>query len=138
MHQATSNSPAAPIPPPMHMVTDHVLRAPALALDEGVADHARARHAVRVADGDGAAVHVEPVIGDAQLVAAVHHLHREGLVQLPQVDVWSSLQADALEEARHREHGTDAHLVRLAGGHREAAEEAERLEIALLGELAHP
>ena len=88
-----------------------------------------------MADGDGAAVDVEPVVGDAELVAAVDHLHREGLVQLPQADV-VDLEAGALEQPRHREHRADAHLVGLAAGDREAAEDAERLEAALLGQLA--
>src|SRR5713101_7003180 len=38
------------------------------------ADHARARHAEGMADGDRAAVGIELVHRDAELVAAVHHL----------------------------------------------------------------
>jgi hypothetical protein len=34
----------------------------------------------------------------------------------------------ALEQARHREHRADAHLVGLAAGGDEAAEDAERLQ----------
>jgi len=49
-----------------------------------------------VADGDRAAVDVEQLVGNAQLVAAVDYLHGEGLVQLPQADV-VHLQAVALE-----------------------------------------
>ena len=125
------------MPPPTHMVHDDVPGAAALALDEGVADHAGAAHAVGVADRDRAAVDVELVVRDAELVAAVDHLHGEGLVQLPQVDV-VDLQAVALEQPRHREDRADAHLVRLAAGDAEAAEDAERREPALLGELARP
>src|SRR5215208_2028554 len=94
---------------------DDVLGAAALALDEGVADHAGAAHAVGVADRDRAAVDVERVVRDAELVAAVEHLHRERFVQLPQIDVVDR-QAVALQQARDREHGTDTHLVGLAAG----------------------
>mgnify|MGYP003694225291 CR=1 FL=1 len=45
------------------------------------------RHAVGMADRDRAAVDVEAIVWKPQLVAAVDDLHREGLVQLPQVDV---------------------------------------------------
>ena len=40
--QSTSNRPAAPMPPPMHMVTHDVLRAAALAFDQRMAGQARA------------------------------------------------------------------------------------------------
>src|SRR5476649_2790467 len=62
---------------------------------------------------------------NAQPVAAVDHLDRERFVELPQIDV-RHLQARLLQQLRHREHGTDAHLFRLAAGHRETAEHAER------------
>jgi hypothetical protein len=65
----------------------HVLHAAAPTLDERMPDQARTRHAVGVAHGDGAAVDVEPVVGDAQLVAAVDDLHGEGLVQFPQAHI---------------------------------------------------
>ena len=42
------------------------------------------------------------------------------------------LQAGALQQPGHREHRADAHLVGLAAGDREAAEDAERLQVALL------
>src|SRR5688572_26898669 len=50
---------------------DDLLGAAALAFDEGVAREALAAHAVGVAHRDGAAVDVQAVIRDAQLVAAV-------------------------------------------------------------------
>src|ERR1035438_6437007 len=59
----------------------------ATALEQCVPDLAGAGHSVRVADGDGAAVDVQLVRVDLEEVAAVHGLGREGLVQLPQVDV---------------------------------------------------
>src|SRR5207237_10306011 len=60
-----------------------------------------------------------------------YDLRGERLVQLPHVDV-VDLHAVALEELGDRVHGSDAHLVRLAAGDREAAEDelranAERL-----------
>src|SRR5262245_41512658 len=82
---------------------DDVPRATALALDEGMADHARAAHAIRVTDRDRAAVDVEALHRDAELVAAIHHLHREGLVQLPEIDLIRP-EPEALEQARHPEH----------------------------------
>ena len=61
--QSTSNTPAAPMPPPMHIVTTTLLGAAALAFDQRVAGQALAADAVRMADGDRAAVDVEPVVG---------------------------------------------------------------------------
>ena len=54
------------------------------------------------------------------------HLHRERLVELPQIDVGHGL-AGALQQLRNREHRADAHFVGLAAGDREAAEDAQRL-----------
>src|ERR1051325_1863002 len=58
----------------------HVAGAAALALDQGVAGHPRARHAVGMADRDRAAIDVHPVVGNAEHVLDVEHLHRERLV----------------------------------------------------------
>src|SRR2546425_291299 len=113
---------------------DDVARAAALALDERVADHARAAHAVRMADGDGAAVDVQLLHRDSELVAAVDHLHGERLVQLPEIDL-AHRDAGALEQARHGEDGPDPHLVRLAGGDGETAEDPERVQPAAFGQL---
>jgi hypothetical protein len=44
-----------------------------------------------VADRDRAAVHVQLVVRNADAVPAVDHLHGEGLIQLPQVDVGNAL-----------------------------------------------
>src|SRR5215813_3001154 len=57
------------------------------ALDQDVAGEPRAGHAVGMADRDRAAIDVELVRIDAELVAAVDHLHGIGLVELPEVDV---------------------------------------------------
>src|SRR3954470_8868115 len=51
------------------------------------AGDARAGHAERVADGDRAAVHVEPLDVDAELLVRRDHLSGERLVDLDQVDV---------------------------------------------------
>src|SRR6266850_2864790 len=95
------------------------------ALDQRVADEARARHAVGVAQRDGAAVDVQALVWDADAVAAVDHLHGEGLVQLPEIDV-GDLLPGLLEELRHGEYRSDPHLARVAARHREAAEYAQR------------
>src|SRR5689334_20294211 len=60
---------------------DHIFDAAAPAFDQRVAGHPRAAHAVGVADRDRPAVDVQAVFGDAELLGAVEHLHREGLVQ---------------------------------------------------------
>src|SRR5689334_722657 len=109
---------------------DHdVLGAAALALDQRVPGETRARGAVGMADRDRAAVHVEALVRNAEAVAAVDHLHGEGLVQLPEPDILD-LEPGALEELGHGEHRSDSHLVGLAARDREAAEDAERLELA--------
>src|SRR5207237_4323718 len=113
---------------------DDVFRAASFALDQRVPDHARAGHAIRMADRDRAAIDVELVVRDAEPVAAVKHLHREGLVQLPEIDV-VDLEAVLREQLWHREERSDPHLVRGAAGHRDAAINAERLEAAALGLL---
>jgi hypothetical protein len=45
------------------MVTTTSFAPRAFAFDERVAHEARARHAVRMADGDGAAIHVQALVG---------------------------------------------------------------------------
>ena len=51
------------MPPPTHIVTTTYLDAAPLALDQRMADHARAAHAIGMADRDRAAVDVEPLVG---------------------------------------------------------------------------
>src|SRR3954468_18523771 len=64
---------------------DHgIFRLAATALDQRVAGEACARHAVGMADRDRAAIDVDLFRIDAELVAAVQHLHGEGLVQFPE------------------------------------------------------
>ena len=98
---AISNSPAAPWPPPMHMVTTTRLAPRRLPSISAWPSHARAAHAVGVADRDRAAIDVQPVVRQAEPVAAVQHLARERLVQLPQVDVVHR-QPMPLQQPRHR------------------------------------
>ena len=66
-----SNRPAAPMPPPTHIVTTTYLTPRRLPSISACIDHARAAHAVRVADRDRAAVDVEAVVRDPERVAAV-------------------------------------------------------------------
>src|SRR5947209_1147144 len=51
------------------------------------AHHARSGHAEGMSNGNGAAVDVELLRIDAELVAAIDHLHGESLVELPDIDV---------------------------------------------------
>src|ERR1700733_3042615 len=106
---------------------DRKLGLAAPALDQGVTGETRAGHAIGMADRDRAAIDVDLFRIDSQFVAPIDHLHREGLVQFPQIYV-VDLETVAFEQARHREHRTDAHLIRLAAGRNKAAEDAERLE----------
>jgi hypothetical protein len=76
-----------------------------------------------MADRDRAAVDVEPVHRDARLVGAVENLHRERLVEFPEVDV-GDRRPRRFKHLRHGEHRADAHLVGLAAADREAEEAA--------------
>src|SRR6185312_3613193 len=51
-----------------------------LTFEQDVAGHARARHAIGMADGDRAAIDVHAIVRDAEPVGAIDHLRREGLV----------------------------------------------------------
>jgi hypothetical protein len=114
-HQATSNSDAAPCPPPMHIVQTTYF-APRRLPSINVPDHAGTGHAVGMADRYRAAIDVENLVRDTEFVAAIDDLHRK-----------------CLEEFRHGKDRADAHLVGLAACDGSAAIEAERLESALLG-----
>ena len=80
-----------------------------------------------MADGDSATVDVEFVVVYPQFVAAVDHLHGEGLVKLPQADVVQR-QAVLLKQLGHRENRANAHLIRLAARDRDTAVNAQRLQ----------
>src|SRR6266403_3363893 len=108
---------------------DAVFGATALAFEQEMTGHARARHTVRVADGDCAARNIQPVLGDAEPVAAVDHLAGEGFVQFPYPDV-GYRQPGLLQQLRHRQHRTYAHLSRIAARHRHAAVQTQWREAA--------
>src|SRR5690554_4829454 len=55
-------------------------------VDDGANEH-RARRAEGVTHGDGAAVHVELLVGDAEVALELEHDRRERLVDLEEVDV---------------------------------------------------
>src|SRR5947207_334815 len=104
---------------------DDVLRAAAASLDQRMTGKARSRHAIRMADRDGAAVDVESLVWNTDLVATVDHLHGECFIQFPQVDV-VDLLAGVGKQLRNGEHGADTHFVRLAAGDGETAKDAHR------------
>ena len=93
----------------------------AAAFEQQVAHQARAGHAKRVADRDGAAVDIEPLAGNAQLALAIQRLRGKGLVHLPQVDVLHC-EAVARQQLGHGKHRADAHFVGLATGYGKTAE----------------
>src|SRR5262245_40291140 len=66
---------------------DSVFRLAPAALDQRVAGQARAGHAVGMADRNRTTVDVEFFRIDAELVAAIDHLHRKCLVELPEIDI---------------------------------------------------
>ena len=95
-----------------------------------MAGEALAAHAVGVTHGDGTAVHVQTITGNAQLVAAVNHLHGKGFVEFPQINV-ADLEAQASQHLGDGEHGADAHFVRFAAGHGKAEKAAQRFQAFL-------
>src|SRR4029077_20270257 len=60
---------------------DGVFGAAAAAFDQYVAGHARTAHPVWVADRDRTAVDVQPLLRNAEAVAAIEHLARERFVE---------------------------------------------------------
>ena len=118
------------MPPPTHIVTTTFFTPRRLPSIRAWPTQARAAHAVGVADRDRAAVDVEQIVGDAELVLAVEHLDRERLVQFPQADV-VDLEPETLEQFGHREHRADAHFVGLGARDRHADVAAERGQILL-------
>src|SRR5438093_3346663 len=57
------------------------------ALDQGMAGHPRSGHAVGMTDCDRSAIDVKLFRVNPELVAAIDHLHRKRLIQLPQIDI---------------------------------------------------
>src|ERR1700730_1981882 len=95
------------------------------ALDQRVARQPRSGHAIGMTDRDRTAVHVELFRIDAELVAAIDHLHREGFVQFPEIDI-VDLETMTLEKPRHGVDRADPHLVGFTTCRDEAAEDGER------------
>src|ERR1700716_1719600 len=101
---------------------------------QNVAGQPRAGHPEGVADGDRAAVDVVLVRIDVELVAGIEALAGKGFVQLPEIDI-VDLETLALQQLRHGEYRTNAHLVRLAARRRPGDKAAERLKTAFFGIL---
>src|SRR5271155_260512 len=106
----------------------------ALTLDQRVADHARAGHAVRMTDRNGAAIDIVPLGIDTEPVAAVKSLHGKGLVELPQPDILE-FEPVLPQQLWYGDNRTDPHLVRRAASHCNTAIGAERLQPAAFGLL---
>src|SRR5258705_10339260 len=66
---------------------DGVLGLAPATLDQGVAGQPCSGHAVGMANRDRAAIDVELFRIDPELVAAIDDLHRERLVQFPEIDI---------------------------------------------------
>ena len=99
---------AVPMPAPMHRLTSAVAFSPALQLvQHGAEDHG-ARGAQRMPHGDGAAVHVDAVVGDVQLLHEAQHDRGKGLVELEEVDV-AGLHPAALQRLAGRGPGAGQH-----------------------------
>ena len=65
----------------------NALRAAAFTFDQRVAGQALPSDAIGVADSNRTAVDVELVHRNTQLVGAVQHLHGEGFVEFPKINV---------------------------------------------------
>src|ERR1019366_7437046 len=112
---------------------DHnVFHCAPLALDERMPSHPRAAHPVWMADRNRATVDVQPLVRDAQPVAAIYDLARKRFVEFPQPDV-VHLEAVTLQQLGHRVYRPDSHLVGSASRRRHPAIDAERVLSALLG-----
>ena len=69
-----------------------------------------------MAHRDRATVHLEALLRNSQSVGAVQHLHGEGLVELPQVNVLCS-KVIARQELGYGEHRPNSHLLWMATRH---------------------
>ena len=85
--QSASTDSATALPPPRQSVARPGPRLPVAHGVEQGREHPRAAGADRMAERDGAAVHVDPVPVPAQRAAVGQRLHREGLVGLDEVVV---------------------------------------------------
>ena len=85
--QRVRSTAASPWPPPPHRLTAAVPPPRRLSSSSDGQGQAGARHADRVAEGDGPAVDVDDVTADAEVVGRGQADGGEGLVDLEQVDV---------------------------------------------------
>src|SRR5690606_19501083 len=110
-----------------------VAAAGALQLQGGGHQQAGAGHAQRVAQGDGAAVGVDPgvVVLDAQLTHDREALGGEGFVQFDDVDLIDG-QALLVQQLAYRRYRADAHDARLDAGGGHAEDPGDRLEAVFL------
>src|SRR5271154_599246 len=113
---------------------NRVFRLAPAALDQCVARQTCSGHAIGMTDRDRTAVHVELFRVDAELVAAIDHLYRERLVQLPEIYIVDG-QAVSFEKPRHGVDRTDPHLVRLAARRDKPAKNTKRLQALLRSKL---
>src|SRR4051812_2836186 len=88
-----------------------------------------------MADGNGAAVHVQLVHWDAEAIAAINYLHRKCFVEFPEIDI-VNFQALALKQFGDGEYRADAHLVGFATGDLEAAKNQLIRDTELIGAFA--
>src|SRR5947208_1813545 len=86
-----------------------------------------------MADGDRAAIriHARVLQVDVHQLQAAEHLAREGLVDLDDLHL-AQFQSGALERARDRIRGPDAHDARVDAGARRRTDAGERLLAVLL------
>src|SRR3546814_12286500 len=91
---------------------DNISDAAPLPFYKCMTDHPGTGHSIGMIDRDRAAINVEQLIRDMELITAVQQLGGKGLVQFPQADV-VHLQLQSLEESRNRDRGADAHFIGL-------------------------
>ncbi|MNJ38738.1 hypothetical protein D3C77_335910 [compost metagenome] len=94
-----------------------------------MADHARATHAIGVADGNGTAVDVEPCRVNTQGLRAIQHLAGKRLVDFPQPDIIDA-QAMLTQQLGDRQHRADAHFLWRQAGHSDTTIQTQGLHRA--------
>ena len=96
------------------------------------ADQSRAAAAEGMAERDGPAVDVDPVLIQAEQANACERLRGERLVQLHDLHV-GGLQAGLLERFERRGHRSNSHVVGMHSGGRCRHEPRQRLQASLPG-----
>ena len=130
-----SKIPAAPMPPPTHIVT-----MPYRALRRFISYNNVVVNFAPVQPSGwpsamAPAVHVQTIRVDRLFLQAREHLGGEGFVQLHEVDLVHR-EAGQLQHLAHRRNRSDAEPLGLDAGRRECDEPAERRQAALAGPLA--